>query len=112
MPAVRPGGIRFFPVLPFEQLRDDENSAAPESESPLGTQGDNETLAPMTATVSQLYFGLQQLSATVRAEFLALITRPREAPSAEWTEEDASLVAAQTFARLDAEEEEHGGAHS
>ncbi len=63
----------------------------------------------MTAAVSQLCSSLQQLSSAERVEFLALIIQPRESSTTEWTEDDASLVAAQSFARLDAEEEQHGG---
>lgn len=64
----------------------------------------------MSAAVTQLLAGLDRLSASERYEFLSLMAIPSAPSSEDWTEDDFSMVAAQTFARLDAEEEENGDA--
>jgi hypothetical protein len=66
----------------------------------------------MSSAVSQLLDGLDRLSATERYEFLSMVAIPVAERSEDWTDDDFSVVGAQTFARLDAEEEEHGNADS
>ncbi len=66
----------------------------------------------MSAAVSQLLDGLDRLSASERYEFLSMIAIPAAQGAEDWTEDDFSLVGAQTFARLDAEEEANGSAES
>ncbi len=59
-------------------------------------------------SVSHLLHQVNLLSAFERVEFLAHLVRPQSKPESDWTEDDFSAMAAQSFARLDAEEEEDG----
>ena len=57
----------------------------------------------MSETVIALLEQFRGLSASDRAEFLSAALKPR-GNYGEWTENDAALVAAQSFAEIDAEE--------
>ena len=59
----------------------------------------------MSAAVSHLLAEIQKLTAAERYEFLALIAAPASEAQEDWSDDDFSRVAAQTFARIDAEEE-------
>lgn len=62
----------------------------------------------MSAAVASLLDSLGHLSADERHEFFSVVISPRikvaEDAETDWSDDDFSLVAAQTFARLDAEE--------
>ena len=66
----------------------------------------------MSAAVLQLLHGLDRLSAVERLEFLSLIAIPSSQGAEDWTDDDFSIAGAQTFARLDAEEEQNGSTDS
>jgi len=63
----------------------------------------------MSDSVETLIQEFQRLSPSERAEFLAATLKPTE-NYGEWTDTDSAMVAAQAFARLDAEENEANGA--
>jgi len=65
----------------------------------------------MTQSVSALLDQFQRLSAVEKAEFLAASLQPDD-DYGEWSADDAAVVAAQTFARLDAEDENDGQVRS
>lgn len=58
----------------------------------------------MTETVTSLIDVFRTLTAKERAEFLSASLNP-SGEYGDWSEEDSLIVAAQTFARIDAEEE-------
>ncbi len=62
----------------------------------------------MSAAVASLLNSLGHLSVNERQEFFSVVISPQikmtETAETDWSEDDFSLVAAQTFARLDAEE--------
>lgn len=59
----------------------------------------------MSAAVIQLLANVEKLTAAERYEFLSMIAAPASSSEDEWSDDDFSRVAAQTFARIDAEEE-------
>ena len=61
----------------------------------------------MSERVIALLERFRELSAGDRADFLSATLRPC-GNYGEWTEDDAAIVAAQTFAEIDAEEEANG----
>ena len=61
----------------------------------------------MSLAVSQLLASLDRLSAAERYEFLSTIALPTHKSADDWSDDDFTMAAAQTFARLDAEEEEY-----
>lgn len=61
----------------------------------------------MSKAVATLLSQFKKLSASERVEFLAATLNPQE-NYGEWDNDDAVLLAAQTFARLDAEEDGDG----
>ena len=65
----------------------------------------------MTQSVSALLDQFQRLSAVEKSEFLSACLQPDD-NYGEWSADDAAVVAAQTFARLDAEEENDGQART
>lgn len=64
----------------------------------------------MSGNVATLLEEFQRLTPSERAEFLAATLKPKE-DYGEWADTDVALVAAQTFARLDAEESNVNGAN-
>ena len=66
----------------------------------------------MTQAVAHLCDEFQKLSVQERTEFVINITVPRvDAEYGELTDDDLTLIAAESFARLDAEEEEYARTH-
>lgn len=61
---------------------------------------------PMNAELSLALDAFAHLSPAERRAFFSVVTRP-QAEAEDWTDEDYSALAAQTFSRLDAEEEEN-----
>lgn len=60
----------------------------------------------MSVAVSHILAEVGKLTAAERAEFLSLIAAPSADNEGDWTDDDFSRVAAQTFVRIDADEEE------
>lgn len=58
----------------------------------------------MSQAVANLLEELVRLSPEERSEFFSMVTVPAQARLDDWTDDDFSAVAAQTFARLDVEE--------
>lgn len=71
--------------------------------------GYNQSMSHVVATLLE---ELGRLSPDERSEFFSLVTVPAESRSDDWTDDDFSAVAAQTFARLDVEEAAAASAHS
>lgn len=61
----------------------------------------------MSEAVAALLRQFNKLSASEKSEFLAASLNPKE-DYGDWSNDDAVLLAAQSFARLDAEEEADG----
>jgi hypothetical protein len=61
----------------------------------------------MSEAVAVLLRQFKKLSATEKSEFLAASLNPN-GNYGDWSNDDSALLVAQSFARLDAEEEEDG----
>ncbi len=62
----------------------------------------------MSQAVIRLVDEFRKLSPRERVEFFSMATEPKPESAEDLTESDFSAIAAQTFGRLDAEEEKNG----